>query len=171
MGVQQTKKLSELVSLQSCVKEALLLAGLDGVHALHDATEGGVTSALNELAEASKVGFRVDWNSFLFPESVQILKDTYRLSDSQLLSMSSTGTFLVAVAPDAKTNVESVLLQNGVDARFVGVFTKDLGRVLVKNKKETVFPSQADDPYARILSTQSAVSCVLEMSPFLSGFC
>jgi len=153
-GRQQTKKLSELVSLQSCVKEALLLSGLDGVHALHDATEGGVTSALNELAEASKVGFRVDWNRFLFPEPVQILKDTYLLSDSQLLSTSSTGTFLVAVAPGPKANVETVLQQNGVDAQFVGVFIKDLGRVFVKDKKETIFSSQAEDPYARILSTK-----------------
>ena len=47
--------------MQSCVREALQLARTGGVHAMHDATEGGFVAALNELAEASKVGFRVDW--------------------------------------------------------------------------------------------------------------
>ena len=47
--------------MQSCVKEAMQLAEIGGVHAMHDATEGGFVAALNELAEASKVGFRVDW--------------------------------------------------------------------------------------------------------------
>ena len=34
---------------------------------MHDATEGGVAAALNEMAEASNVGFKFDWSSFLFP--------------------------------------------------------------------------------------------------------
>jgi hydrogenase expression/formation protein HypE len=151
-GCQRTEELTELVYMQSCVKEALLLSGLDGVHALHDATEGGVISALNELAEASKVGFLVEWDSFLFCEQVQILRDTYQLSDEQILSMSSTGTFLVAVSPEAKKEVKKLLSQNSICARFVGEFTEDLNRVLVKNGKKTVFPAQSDDPYARILS-------------------
>ncbi len=151
-GCKKTEELTKLVCMQSCVKEALLLSSLDGVHALHDATEGGVVSALNELAEASKVGFRVDWSSFLFCEQVQILKDTYQLSDEQILSMSSTGTFLVAVSPEVKTEVEKLLIQNSICSRFVGEFTKDLNRVLLKNGKEIVFPVKSDDPYARILS-------------------
>ena len=28
---------------------------------MHDATEGGFVAALNELSQASSVGFRVDW--------------------------------------------------------------------------------------------------------------
>ena len=151
-GAKKTQELAGLVFLQSCVKEALLLAGLEGVHALHDATEGGVVSALNELAQASKVGFRVDWDSFLFSEEVQIFRDVFPLSDTHLLSLSSTGTFLVAVCPEAKTEVESLLQQNNIEGRFVGMFTKDLRRVLVKDNKETVFPTESDDPYFRIVS-------------------
>ena len=60
-GARKTAELAGQVRLQSCVKEALALAKVEGVHAMHDATEGGFVSALNELAEASKVGFKVDW--------------------------------------------------------------------------------------------------------------
>ena len=41
-GVDEQDKLSKLVYMQSCVKEALQLAQIEGVHAMHDATEGGL---------------------------------------------------------------------------------------------------------------------------------
>ncbi|MCK4885228.1 hydrogenase assembly protein HupF [Candidatus Bathyarchaeota archaeon] len=151
-GVQRTRELTKLVTMQSCVKEALLLAEIEGVHAMHDATEGGLTAALNEIAEASSVGFKVEWKKIPIPEEAHRLREAYRLSDEQVLSMSSTGTFLAAVSPEARDKVETVLRQNGVEARLLGSFTKDLRRVLVKNGKERLFPREADDPYARFLS-------------------
>ncbi len=149
-GSERIKRLRKLVQLQSCVKEALQLACVEGVHAMHDATEGGVVAALNEMAVASNVGFRVDWGSFLFPKEVQVLKDAYRLSDVQVLSMSSTGTVLAAVSSDAVNKVAEVMGQIGVAVRFVGCFTKELDHVLVKDENEQAFPSVADDPYARL---------------------
>ncbi len=153
-GVQRTRELSRLVTLQSCVKEALLLAETKGVHAMHDATEGGLTATLNDMAEASNFGFKVEWKQLLFPKEAHTLRDVYDLSDAQVLSMSSTGTILAAVSPEARDKVENVLHQNGVDVRFLGSFTKDLRRVLVKNGEETSFPREADDPYARFLSVK-----------------
>ncbi|MFA5365250.1 MAG: AIR synthase-related protein [Candidatus Bathyarchaeia archaeon] len=150
-GAQRVKTLERMVPQQSCVKEATILAKTVGVNALHDATEGGVTAALNELAQASNVGFRVDLNSFLFPSEVQTLREVYALSDLEVLSLSSTGTVLIAVCPDAKDTVESVLREIGVEVRFVGCFTNDKKRVLVKNGKETTFPAEPDDPYARLM--------------------
>ena len=151
-GVQKTKELPKFVALQSCVKEALLLLEIEGVHAMHDATEGGLTAALNEMAEASNVGFKVEWDQLLFPEEVYVLKDVYGLSDVQMLSLSSTGTIVAAVSPEAKDKVETVLRQSDVEVRFLGAFTKDLHRVLVKNGEETLFPQEADDPYVTFLS-------------------
>jgi len=150
-GVQRTRELAKLVALQSCVKEALLLAEIEGVHALHGATEGGLTAALNEMAGASSVGFNVVWDELLIPEEVDVFMGFYRLSDAEALSMSSTGTVLAAVSPEARDEVENVLRRNGVEAKFVGSFTKEMRRVLVKSGEETMFPREADDPYARIL--------------------
>lgn len=153
-GAQKTRELSKLVAMQSCVKEALLLAETEGVHAMHDATEGGLTAALNEMAEASNVGFMVEWEQLLFHEEVHTLREAYSLSDVQMLSMSSTGTILAAVSPEARDKVEAVLRKNSVEARFLGSFTKNLRRVLIKNGEETSFPREADDPYARFLSVE-----------------
>lgn len=151
-GVEQAQKLSRLVSLQSCVKEALLFAETGGVHAMHDATEGGLTAALNEMSKASKVGFRIEKDKIRISKEAYALKESYQLSEEQVLSMSSTGTVLAAVSPDAKNRAEEVLRQNNVEARALGVFTKDLRRILIVNGEERPFPETTDDPYERILS-------------------
>jgi hydrogenase expression/formation protein HypE len=151
-GTKQTRKLVKLVAMQSCVKEALLLAEIEGVHAMHDATEGGLTVALNEMAEASNVGFKIEWKKILFTEETRDLRAFHGLSDEELLSMSSTGTFVAAVNPEDKDRVERVLRQNNIESRFIGSFTEDMKRVLVKSGKEVTFPVDADDPYMKIVS-------------------
>jgi len=151
-GARRTQELKELVPMQSCVKEALLLAEVGGVHAMHDATEGGLTAALNEMAEASKVGFHIELERFQIPDEAYTLQKCFQLSDEQILSMSSTGTILAAVSPEARNNVEETLRRSGVETNIVGFFTKNMRCILLKNGKETLFPKRADDPYDRILS-------------------
>jgi len=151
-GVERTKELTKLVTLQSCVKEALLLAETKEVHAMHDATEGGLTAALNEMPEASNVGFEFEWEHLLIPNEVQAFRQFYELSPVQVLSLSSTGTFLVAVSPEDKAKIESVLSQNRIEARFIGSFTKDKKRILIKNWKKQYFPRESDDPYTKLLA-------------------
>ena len=153
-GTEKQQELSGLVYLQSCVKEALQLAETGSVHAMHDATEGGFVAALNELAEASKVGFKVNWEKIAIPNEALTLKEHFKLSDEQVLALSSTGTILAAVPPDAKEKVEETLRQNGLSAFFIGEFTENKERVLVKDKKQEVFPEFADDPYTRLLASK-----------------
>jgi hydrogenase expression/formation protein HypE len=156
-SVNRQKELAKLVCMQSCVKEALQLAEIDGVHAMHDATEGGFVAALNEVAENSKVGFRLDWEKIPVPKEVHVLKDHFKLSDAQVLALSSTGTILAAVAPKAKEKVEAALSQMGLSACFIGEFTMNQKRILVKEEKELVFPSAADDPYTLIMENKEKI--------------
>jgi hydrogenase maturation factor len=151
-GTQRTQELSALVPMQSCVKEALLLAKIEEVHAMHDTTEGGLTAALNEIADASKVGFGLRVKSLPVSDEVLILQKHFNLSDEQVLSMSSTGTILAAVDPKTSDEVKTLLRQNQVDSCVLGVFTGDGQRIIVLDGKEKPFPTVADDPYARILS-------------------
>lgn len=153
-GAAQQEKLSKQVPMQSCVKEALELAGVSGVHAMHDATEGGFVAALNELAEASKVGFKVAWEKIPISPEALALQNYFGLTDEQLLSISSTGTILAAIEAQAKEKVQSTLSLCGLSACFIGQFTGDKKRLLTKMGKETVFPQVAIDPYATILSSK-----------------
>jgi hydrogenase maturation factor len=151
-GAAQQEKLSKQVHMQSCVKEGMQLAEIGGVHAMHDATEGGFVAALNELAEASKIGFRVDWEKIPVSKEALALQNHSKLNNEQLLSMSSAGTILAAVDAQAQEKVKAVLSQNGLCGYFIGEFTKNKERILIKAAKPTPFPQVADDPYNLILS-------------------
>lgn len=151
-GTQRTQELAELVHLQSCVKEALLLAEIGGVHALHDATEGGLTAALNEMATASKVGFEIDLEKLPIPEEVHRLQKYFCLSDRQVLSMSSTGTIVAAVDAEAKSKIETELSKREIEASVIGFFTKDKHRIFLKNGTKMTFPKKAYDPYEKIMT-------------------
>jgi len=153
-GVEQQEKLSEQFYMQSCVGEALHLAKTGVVHAMHDATEGGFVSALNELAEASSVGFEVDWEKLPISKEAQALQSYSKLSDEQLLSMSSTGTILAAIDPQAQEKIGEILRKNGLSAYFIGEFKENKNRILIKNGKKTDFAQIANDPYSMILSSK-----------------
>jgi hydrogenase expression/formation protein HypE len=152
-GVQQTEECAHLVEAQSCVKEVLQLAEAGGVHAMHDATEGGLVAALNEMAEASGLGFEVEMEKIPISEEVRILQRHFKLSDEEVLAMSSTGTVLAAVDAKAKDKVQETLRKIGVSSSFVGNFTESKERLLLKNKKCLNFPPVAHDSYNKILSS------------------
>jgi hydrogenase expression/formation protein HypE len=153
-GTQEAEQLTQSVKTQSCVNEALALAKISGVHALHDATEGGLTNALNEVAEASNLGFRIEYENLPITAEMNALQKRFELSLEQVLSTSSTGMIVGAVEKQAKTIVEETLRKHGVPASFIGTFTKSKDRVLVWSSGGMIFPSVADDPYGRILSSK-----------------
>ena len=66
--------------------------------------------------------------------------------------MSSTGTILAAVDPQARGEVEEILRKIGVSASFLGNFTESKDRVLAKEDDDLTFPEVANDPYSKILS-------------------
>ena len=153
-GTQETEQSMKSVKMQSCVREALALAGLRGVHALHDATEGGLTNALNEVAEASSLGFRIEFEELPITPEMNALQKEFGLSLEQALSTSSTGMIVAAVEKRAQSIVEETLRKLGIPASFIGTFTKSKDRVLMWSSGSTSFPRVADDPYGRILSSK-----------------
>ena len=152
LGPRRVREMERLVPLESCVREALLLADVAGVHAMHDATEGGLTAALNEMAEASKLGFEVNFEKLHFADDMRKIKALFELSNEEMMSTSSTGTFLAAVDPNSERKAVSVLHEIGIETSVIGTFTKEQRPVLVRNGKRTSFPKKSNDPYERILS-------------------
>jgi hydrogenase maturation factor len=151
-GKRRVYELRRLVKMQSCVNEAFLLARTGFVHAMHDATEGGLTAAINEMAEASQLGFTVEFEKIPFARESEMLSDHFRLSDTQLLSMSSTGAVLAAVDPKSLGPVDKTLRRIGISPAVIGVFSEDRKRRILKHGKRRQFPKAGQDPYERILS-------------------
>ena len=150
-GPRQAQHLAEQVKMQTCVKEALLLAKTGGVSAMHDATEGGFVAALNEIADASNVGFSIDFSKLPLTQELQKLTQQFRLTHEQIMSMSSTGTLLAAVSPGQKDRVVNMLSCQGFDAKIIGAFSETEKRLVEIGGKEVEFPRGPDDPYVQIV--------------------
>jgi hydrogenase expression/formation protein HypE len=151
-GSNQARYLTSQISMQSCVEEALLLAS-KGVSAMHDATEGGLVAALNEVAAASNLGFLIDFDKILISPQLQSLVKHYHLTTSQTLSISSTGSIIAAFPPQNTRKILNALSTLGVKASIIGHFTKSKARRLKHMGRKDLFPQETDDPYNRILST------------------
>jgi hydrogenase expression/formation protein HypE len=80
------------------VVEAAVAAGGDAVHALRDPTRGGVASALNELATASRVGVQIDETTLPVPDQVRAACELLGLD---VLHVANEGCLLAFVEPGA----------------------------------------------------------------------
>jgi hydrogenase maturation factor len=150
LGKSQVGRLSRMFKFQSCVKEALVLSKIRGVHAMHDVAEGGLVAALNEMAEASDAGFSLDLMKLLVPDEVRTLVHEFQLSADELLSMSSTGTLVAALDPGAERKVLARLSELNIPSRIVGKFTRSKRREVKDQRGVRAFPSRARDPFSKI---------------------
>jgi hydrogenase maturation factor len=154
-GAKRTRYLAKRIQMQSCVREAHMLAKSGTVSAMHDVTEGGLIASLGEVANASNVGFVLDYpRLYLMPE-LRILAKHFDLSTNQLLSMSSTGTLLAAISPRNEERVLKMFAGSGVRPQTIGSFTRSKKRVIRYNGRETSFPDDFNDPYAEIIGARS----------------
>jgi len=150
-GTKKTAYLKSQIKMQTCVNEAILLSKVGGVHAMHDATEGGFVAALNEIADASNIGFTIDFAQLPITKELQTLVQHFGLSQKQLMSASSTGTLLAAVSPEKEDQIHEALARQKTPAKTIGFFTKNKARTIKYNGKTEKFPSQPDDPYSEIM--------------------
>jgi hydrogenase maturation factor len=95
--------------------EALLATGL--VHALHDPTEGGVATAIHELAAASGCGVEV------LRDAVPVLPETAAICavfGLDPLGLLGSGALLVAVAPGDRPELQQAAARAGIPIAHVG---------------------------------------------------
>jgi hydrogenase maturation factor len=147
-GADKVSWILEQVHQQSCVEDARVLAA-NRVSAMHDATEGGLIAALHEMGDAADRGFIVEGTQLPYTPETQQLAQYFQLSQTQKLSMSSTGTLIAAIAPHLTSKAIHDLTQAGFQPYIVGQFIDDTDtRVLVTKKGEIPFPRESEDPYA-----------------------
>jgi hydrogenase maturation factor len=155
-GPNNTKQLTRSVHLQSCVSEALTLAKGRLVSAMHDATEGGLATALNEMADASRLGFTVGWERIpILPEMKQLARH-YRLTRNEILACSSTGMIIASTGTNQAKRALSALAKSGLRPTIIGRFTRGRERLITVAGRPLKFPRISKDPYARIMGRMAA---------------
>ena len=155
-GSKNVQSLKSMIFYQTCVKEALLLSKFEGVHAMHDITEGGLVATLNEMADTAQLGFEVIYEMLPIKEEMKMLQERFKLSMVELLSSSSTGCLIAAISPHKKDEIVDMLTNKGLTNKIIGRFSKERERILNKRSRKLRFPYKAKDPYAKILYSMSS---------------
>jgi hydrogenase expression/formation protein HypE len=96
-------------------------------HAMHDPTEGGVLSAVHELAAASGLGIRFD------AEDVPVLPACSAICsalDLDPLGLLASGSLLAAVAPEDEARALKALAGAGIAGSSIGQFLEVTGGII-----------------------------------------
>jgi hydrogenase maturation factor len=137
----------------SVVPEAEIACELATVHAMHDPTEGGLATALHELAGAAGVGLRIDRSRIpLIPEG----RELCRAFGLDPLGTIASGALLMTLDPAEAGAVIHALAREGIDSHFIGqVVPPGEGVMLVDGARQEPMPLFEQDEITRIFAESS----------------
>lgn len=132
----------------SVLPEARIAAGAGRVHAMHDPTEGGLATALHELADASSTGLEID------AEAVHVFSETRALCRAFGLDpwgVIASGALLLAVDPADVDIVLEALAASGIRAARIGRIREARhGRLLRESGNARPLPRFDADEISRV---------------------
>jgi hydrogenase maturation factor/predicted fused transcriptional regulator/phosphomethylpyrimidine kinase len=134
------KRLKEI----SVVKDAVLASEINGVHAMHDATEGGVCRGLWEIARASNTGIRIERKAVPLPPDIKEICGYFNLNPYEVIS---EGTLLITCSPDTVELLLKKFKEERIAAALIGqVVPAEKGCYWVENngEKTELLPPEID---------------------------
>jgi hydrogenase maturation factor len=119
---------------------------------MHDPTEGGLSAALYELAEAARVGLRIEAERIrIFPEAAQLCTD-FGLNP---LGAISSGSLLICLDPAFERRTIARLRTARIPMARIGtVVHKREGVMLMKTNHARPFPRFAVDEVAKFFQSR-----------------
>jgi len=132
----------------SVVSDALLLAGMPAVHALHDPTEGGIATGIFEMAEASGLGVTVYAGRIKVSEETRVLCDCLGVNP---LGTFASGALLAALEPGSVEEVSGRLRKADVTFSIIGTMgPPGGGKWLIRDGRQEPLPVFHQDELSRI---------------------
>lgn len=122
----------------SIIPEAKIAAEA-GCSGMHDATEGGIISAVWELTQASKVKIELDIDAIsILPET----KEACKLFHINPLRSISSGSLLITIAHKKADNMLDRLKKANIHAKVIGKVTKGKSSLINSKSNKTLKPCQ-----------------------------
>ena len=134
----------------SVLPEAEIACELASVHAMHDPTEGGIATALVELAGAAGVGLRIDHDRIMVLPEGRALCAAYGLDP---LGTIASGALLMTLGAAEASIVIHALARESIDCHFIGqVVDREQGITLVEGSRQWPMPQFPQDEITRIFT-------------------
>lgn len=138
VGPRPARRAASMVKLCSTVKDARTARGIGlrkgGISSMHDATEGGVLGALEEMATASGKAFEVD------PLKIPVSKESRLVCSAFGLDPLKTmgeGTLLITCPPDRVSELGRRMSRAAVPMTEIGRVSRGRGLWLVKRGRRS----------------------------------
>jgi hydrogenase expression/formation protein HypE len=133
----------------SIIPEAGIAAAIAGTSAMHDVTEGGIATALEELSHR----LRVDVGAIpIFPETRRVC----RLLGVHPLGLIGSGSLLICCRNACRSRIEKALHRAGIPVACIGaVLEKGTGVEAVKNGRPARWRSFEVDEIARLFAQKT----------------
>ncbi len=140
----------------SVVKDALTARRSAPVHAMHDPTEGGLSTGLFELAQASGLGLEIDVSQIPVFEETRTICDWLGLDPLGLLA---SGALIMASPESSRAPVIEALAHAGIPAGVIGrMVEREKGFRAAGPAGEGFLPSFPRDELARWLDETASRS-------------
>lgn len=123
----------------SVVSEGVI-AGKFGVNSMHDITEGGVLGALWEVAEASKLGFKVYEEKMPIGNITKKICKEYSIDPLRFIS---SGSMLITTK-NGDALIE-ILKKEGIKATIIGKIIKEKSILVSKGIEKEIDPPERDE--------------------------
>ena len=101
--------------------------GADGVTAMHDVAEGGVFTALLELAEASSLGMRIEKQAIQVSDETRSICKLFGIDPYVSLG---EGAMIIACARNKSEEIVGSLAKKGINGTVIGEMTSQEGGVV-----------------------------------------
>jgi hydrogenase expression/formation protein HypE len=138
----------------SILKEAAIAADIGGLSALHDVTEGGLATGLEELSAAGGQRIRV------YMERIPVFPETQRLCDLlrvEPLGLLGSGSLLIVCKPESGEKITKACRDAGIDVARIGEVLDDgTGIEAYRGKKQVPWPQFEVDEITRAIGKLGA---------------
>jgi hydrogenase maturation factor/beta-phosphoglucomutase-like phosphatase (HAD superfamily) len=150
MTAGEVQSCREFLDRISILPEAAVAAAVEGTSAMHDVTEGGIATALEELSAAGGFALKVKVDRIpIFPET----RTLSRLLRFDPFGLIGSGSLLVCCRPKTAGRLAAQLRVKGIGVTMIGeVAERGSGVQAFKNERPTRWRSFEVDEIARLFS-------------------
>lgn len=138
------------ISRISVLEEARIAAAQEGVKSLHDITEGGLATALEEFSFAGGYGIEVQVSQIPILQETETVCQPFNLDP---LGLIGSGSLLICCHPEISASLQSQILSAGIECAHIGSVTaKGPGIDAMEGETIVAWPRFAVDEITRLFS-------------------